>query len=421
MCVRGVSDPNVIHAFEFEGKPIRICGSYEEPLFIMVDAREALGMSKDAHTKFLKQLAVGHIHEVEVLDVRGVLQPTKAVGEADFYRFVFQSRKATAAGLRNWIFEDVIPTLRKEGQYVMQPDVANLIEDLVPKTELLDQYDQLRAKYKAIKEEHVKAIKQQGRLEDQLQDEKKEVKRLQDLLVDQEAHMNEREQDSDQKQQLLYQQVVRLNHELVCMELNMKHRIRTLEGTIQAKDALIDDLATDVHQLVHEKDQLRHWMYHHPLEIIPETDHIAMLEFTIKSLRKLAIRTLLKVIIKNKIRYVKTPKVMPRIPKDPLTNLFLEANPQYVTAYKVSKVEWKTGNREPFNKFNGMVIAASKKLKAKAGEFGVTVNVRANGRTNIYDKLNKRIGRDEMVALIKETHQDEETMIPNWFVRRHGY
>ena len=55
------------------------------------------------------------------------------VAEPDLYRVIFQSRKPSARKFQDWVFEEVLPTLRKEGSYSMtqskQPLASYQIED----------------------------------------------------------------------------------------------------------------------------------------------------------------------------------------------------------------------------------------------------------------------------------------------------
>ena len=55
------------------------------------------------------------------------------VTEPDLYRVIFQSRKPSARKFQDWVFEEVLPTLRKEGSYSMtqskQPLASYQIED----------------------------------------------------------------------------------------------------------------------------------------------------------------------------------------------------------------------------------------------------------------------------------------------------
>lgn len=48
------------------------------------------------------------------------------VTEPDLYRVIFQSRKPSARKFQDWVFEEVLPTLRKEGSYSMTQSKQSL-------------------------------------------------------------------------------------------------------------------------------------------------------------------------------------------------------------------------------------------------------------------------------------------------------
>ena len=48
------------------------------------------------------------------------------VTEPDLYRVIFQSRKSSARKFQDWVFEEVLPTLRKEGSYSMTQSKQSL-------------------------------------------------------------------------------------------------------------------------------------------------------------------------------------------------------------------------------------------------------------------------------------------------------
>lgn len=48
------------------------------------------------------------------------------VTEPDLYRVIFQSRKSSARKFQDWVFEEVLPTLRKEGSYSMTQSKQHL-------------------------------------------------------------------------------------------------------------------------------------------------------------------------------------------------------------------------------------------------------------------------------------------------------
>lgn len=48
------------------------------------------------------------------------------ITEPDLYRVIFQSRKPSARKFQDWVFEEVLPTLRKEGSYSMTQSKQSL-------------------------------------------------------------------------------------------------------------------------------------------------------------------------------------------------------------------------------------------------------------------------------------------------------
>lgn len=77
------------------------------------------------------------------------------VTEPDLYRVIFQSRKSSARKFQDWVFEEVLPTLRKEGSYSMtqskQPLASYQIEDPIE-----------RAKRWIEEQQHTRALKAQA-------------------------------------------------------------------------------------------------------------------------------------------------------------------------------------------------------------------------------------------------------------------
>lgn len=72
------------------------------------------------------------------------------VTEPDLYRVIFQSRKSSARKFQDWVFEEVLPTLRKEGSYSMtqskQPLASYQIEDPIERAKRwIEEQQQTRA------------------------------------------------------------------------------------------------------------------------------------------------------------------------------------------------------------------------------------------------------------------------------------
>lgn len=109
-----------------------------ELLFCLKDVCNSLELQvtkvKDRLTPYLPTIKVGVVtgkksdgsYSIQYIDMYFITEP-------DLYRVIFQSRKSSARKFQDWVFEEVLPTLRKEGSYSMtqskQPLASYQIED----------------------------------------------------------------------------------------------------------------------------------------------------------------------------------------------------------------------------------------------------------------------------------------------------
>lgn len=109
-----------------------------ELLFCLKDVCNSLELRvtkvKDRLTPYLPTIKVGVVtgkksdgsDSIQYIDMYFITEP-------DLYRVIFQSRKSSARKFQDWVFEEVLPTLRKEGSYSMtqskQPLASYQIED----------------------------------------------------------------------------------------------------------------------------------------------------------------------------------------------------------------------------------------------------------------------------------------------------
>lgn len=109
-----------------------------ELLFCLKDVCNSLELQvtkvKDRLTPYLPTIKVGVVtgkksdgsDSIQYIDMYFITEP-------DLYRVIFQSRKSSSRKFQDWVFEEVLPTLRKEGSYSMthskQPLASYQIED----------------------------------------------------------------------------------------------------------------------------------------------------------------------------------------------------------------------------------------------------------------------------------------------------
>lgn len=120
--------PQDISVIRFEGCSVRIVSINGEPWFIAGDVCAALDIvnTRDA----LKSLDGDEKNTVALSDgIRG--NPNrKAVSESGFYKLITRCRKASKPGtfahrFTNWVFRDVIPSIRRNGGYGVPFDKLN--------------------------------------------------------------------------------------------------------------------------------------------------------------------------------------------------------------------------------------------------------------------------------------------------------
>ncbi|HHA1188274.1 TPA: Bro-N domain-containing protein [Enterobacter roggenkampii] len=108
-----------ISVIRFEGKKVRIVNCDGNPWFIAKDVCEALELSNHS-------MAIAALDDdekgVSLTYTPGGNQNMRTVSESGFYKLIARSRKATTAGtfahrFTNWVFREVIPSIRKTGSY----------------------------------------------------------------------------------------------------------------------------------------------------------------------------------------------------------------------------------------------------------------------------------------------------------------
>lgn len=106
---------NNVIPFSFHSQTVRVLGENPEaPLFVANDVAKALGYKRpnDAYRSFCKG-AVFH----RTLKTAGGTQKLRVIHEPDVYRLIFGSKLKSAIQFQDWVFEEVLPAIRKTGRY----------------------------------------------------------------------------------------------------------------------------------------------------------------------------------------------------------------------------------------------------------------------------------------------------------------
>lgn len=107
---------------------IRTVQLNNEPYFCMADICRALDIKNisDAKTRLNEDGVVSN----EVIDSLGRKQQANFINESNMYKLIFQSRKESAEKFTDWVTSEVLPAIRKTGQYQM-PNLSKEMQAIV--------------------------------------------------------------------------------------------------------------------------------------------------------------------------------------------------------------------------------------------------------------------------------------------------
>ena len=114
-------------AFTFKSNSVCvITDNKQEPWFCANDVCDILGYSnpRDAISKHCK---VGGVAKRDT-PTKSAVQEMTFINEPNLYRLIIKSRKPEAEPFEAWVFEEVLPQIRKTGKYQLQPQQIALPE-----------------------------------------------------------------------------------------------------------------------------------------------------------------------------------------------------------------------------------------------------------------------------------------------------
>ena len=101
--------------FNFNNNGVRIVFDVDgEPLFCLADVCRILTV--DRTSRLLRDLDSKGMADCHIL-TNGGTQKVKFVSEPNLYRIIFRSNKPEALSFQNWVFAEVLPTIRTTGSY----------------------------------------------------------------------------------------------------------------------------------------------------------------------------------------------------------------------------------------------------------------------------------------------------------------
>ena len=120
---------NIQIAEDAEFGKVRIVRDGDRFLFAARDVAKALGYKRPADA--VKQ----HCKGVGVLPTpsAGGIQETKFIPEGDVYRLIIRSKLPSAQRFEKWVFDEVLPSIRRNGGYMTE----NLVQQVIRNPELI--------------------------------------------------------------------------------------------------------------------------------------------------------------------------------------------------------------------------------------------------------------------------------------------
>ena len=106
---------NSISIYNFNQNQVRTTQIDNQPYFNLNDCCEALGIARGY--KSAVRLSADGARETSLIDNLGRQQVAKFINEPNLYRLIFRSNKPQAQAFADWVYNEVLPSIRKTGGY----------------------------------------------------------------------------------------------------------------------------------------------------------------------------------------------------------------------------------------------------------------------------------------------------------------
>lgn len=109
---------NDVSVFQFnQAHDVRVVVRDGEPWFCAADVFRVLGIVNGRNLLKTGDYSDG-VHQMYTIDSLGRKQKTNFINEPNLYRIIFRSDKKEAKQFQDWVFNQVLPEIRKTGQFV---------------------------------------------------------------------------------------------------------------------------------------------------------------------------------------------------------------------------------------------------------------------------------------------------------------
>ena len=176
---------SIDESFMFENKTVRVIGSYNEPWFVAKDICDILSLSNI--TESLKSLNENWKQVKNLTSVKlksGISNQEQGrnmifINEAGLYKLIMRSNKPIAQKFQEVVCSDILPSLRRKGEYKIQSIIDK--NKALEEEKLKIEHEKLRIEEEKLRLEHENSRIEEEKLEIELQLEEKndKIKKLQ--------------------------------------------------------------------------------------------------------------------------------------------------------------------------------------------------------------------------------------------------
>lgn len=159
--------------YDFNGHQVRIITDESgEPWFCAKDVASALGYANTnkAINDHCKGVSGGVSNRYPIIDRLGRTQQAVFIREGDVYRLIVSSKLDSAQKFESWIFDDVVPSIRRHGIYATDLTIERMISDPDFAIRLLTQLKESRERQKKLEEENQRLSDRYDNLRDDVRE-----------------------------------------------------------------------------------------------------------------------------------------------------------------------------------------------------------------------------------------------------------
>lgn len=117
---------NQLKVFDFNSHKVRTMNNGSDAWFNLNDVCEVLELRNPRQVK--TRLKKDGVITNDVIDSLGRTQNATFINEPNLYKVIFQSRKEEAEQFQDWVYEEVLPQIRKTGKYEEPKSPMEMLE-----------------------------------------------------------------------------------------------------------------------------------------------------------------------------------------------------------------------------------------------------------------------------------------------------